>query len=307
MRTFWVFRGAGRFLSGYLGTCFLVSVLMEILPGSPWSDLQRLPDEVHMATLMQSQASMPRLQEPLQWLIAVISGDFGPSWSWPEVSCRSIVLEALPFSLCLGSMALLSGWGIAWFAQIPRLRHLPTSTPNMVLQSLPLAIPSYLLMIGLLLMGLTSPFQSIEWRLLWGSLCLVPGIAAQGYLQLQRFMEAQLHLPYVRIAQLRGASPWQLLRDHLLRPVGAQWLVAAVPQMAMVLTGSIAIEKLLAIPGLGRWFLDGVVQRDVPMVLAITATFSLILFGLSWGAELLANWWDPRRRSLEGECSLLNT
>jgi len=101
---------------------------------------------------------------------------------------------------------------------------------------------------------------------------------------------------HVRTARARGLSPLRILVVHALRPALVPVASYAGPAAAGLLTGAVVIETLFALPGLGRYFVQGALNRDYPLVLAVVTIYAALIILFNLFADLLYGWLDPRVR-----------
>jgi oligopeptide transport system permease protein len=101
---------------------------------------------------------------------------------------------------------------------------------------------------------------------------------------------------HVRTARARGLSPAKILLVHALRPALVPVASYAGPAAAGLLTGAVVIETIFALPGLGRYFVQGALNRDYPLVLAVVTLYAALIILFNFFADLLYGWLDPRAR-----------
>jgi ABC-type dipeptide/oligopeptide/nickel transport system permease component len=272
------------------------AVLLHALPGSPWSDLETLPEALRV-NLERTLGCQDLLWiKVLKALRAAFLWDFGPSISFPQAPCASILARAWPFSLTIGFWTLTVAWPLSWLvacwlASRPRMRRLLHPCFALFLSA-----PAFLVVGVAIWKGWATPLAPLPHQMAAAVLCLISVPFAQSTLYLTRQLEHELDQPYLQFALMQGQSLFQTLLRHSLIPCLARLTGLFAPQAAALLTGSAAVEKALMIPGLGCWFVDSVLQRDASMILALTACFTATLLLCSSLAEWLRHRLDPRLR-----------
>lgn len=279
-------------------------VLMRVAPGGPF-DGERPLDPATRAAL----ASAYGLDRPLpvqlgRYLARLAHGDFGPSMVYRDFSVSTLVAQGLPISLTLGGFAfiLALAGGIAagcWAGLKPGSAR---DRAVMAAATLATALPTFV----------TGPLLVLVFALGLGWLpvggwggpghLLLPAVAlalpaAGAIARLARAGLADvLGDDFVRAARGRGLSPARVLWRHALPPALVPVANYAGPAAAGLLTGSVVIETVFALPGLGRYFVGGALNRDYPLVLAAVLIYAglIVLFNLL--ADLATLALDPRGR-----------
>lgn len=281
---------------------------LRLQPGDPWGDAAGERDLPAGAVERLRQLYGHDRPWPMQYLDdlgARISLDFGYSLKLARGEpVGGLLLRAAPVSIGVGSLALLIGlllgtWAGGW-AALRRARtgdHLVRS-----LSTLGVSLPDFVLGTGLLLLfalalgwfpagGITGPL----------SLCLpaltlgLPLAAAVARLTRSSLVE-ELGADFVRTARAKGAGEGRVLVDHALRPAFGPVVAYLAQAAANLLTGSMVVEALFALPGLGFYFVAGALQQDWTVVTGAALVFAALLVAFNLAADLLLAWLDPRTR-----------
>jgi oligopeptide transport system permease protein len=294
----------------------LTFALVWLAPGNPLESAEgrRPPPEVVEA--MQRQY---RLDDPAAFYLEYLgkaSGvswvlghadrpfDLGPSLRQPDWTVNEILRDALPVSVTLGTAAMLLAMAIGLAAGTLGGLH-PRGWPDAVSQVLAMvgvSVPSFVIGAALLMVFAAR----LRWFPVggWGSLeqLLLPALAlslpfAATIARMTRVgMIEQMASDHVRTARAKGLSRPQAAWRHALRNALLPVLSWLGPATAMALTGSFVVEKVFAVPGLGRHFVDAVLGKDLTMVMGITLTYGLLVALLNLVVDLLYAWVDPRIR-----------
>jgi len=297
-------------LAGLLATLFAVHAacffLLRSARGGPFDAGRSWPAEVEAALRAQYHLDEPLLLQYLRSLGQILRGDFGPSLRYRDVNVNTILAEAIPVSLALGAAALL----VAVLLSVPAgvfaatrkasgidrsllaLSTLTLSTPSFVIAGLLVAIFSF----GL---GAFPPAGLQDVRsLVLPVFCLALPTAAQ-LLRLARHSALEvLEGEGPRAARARGLRESRVRRRHILRPSAAPLLAFLGPSAAALLTGSLVVEQVFALPGLGTHFVQAALNRDYTLALGITLIYTALLGVLTMLGDWAMSRIDPRVEAL---------
>ena len=294
-----------RLITGGLVLFFVVSLtffLIRFLPGGPFDAEKDLPPKI-----MENLEEKYKFNEPLwkQYLIYINNlahGDFGPSYKYVDRSANEIIADTFPVSLQLGITALLISliFGIS-------LGVLSSLSPRSFADFLTAVISISLVSVPNFVVGaILIYFFSIRlgWfpAALWGrpehyilpSVTLAAGSTAYiARLVRSSMIEASREL-YVRTAMAKGLSRIKIIYKHILRNALIPVVTVLGPIFAYLITGSFVVEHIFAIPGMGRFFVFAVSNRDYSVVLAITIIYTIILVLANLIVDILYTRIDPR-------------
>jgi oligopeptide transport system permease protein len=302
--------------------------LMRAVKGGPFDSERELPPAIELALRAQYHLDWPLWKQYLQYLgplnldargptwlggdgsdclSGLLAGDFGPSLRYRDLSVSEILGASLPISLALGCLAL--AWSMPAGLLLGCLSALRRGTrvdgAVRALATLGIAVPNFVLA-GLLVLvfafawPLLPPAGYGELRhLVLPALALGAPVAAYvARLSRSGLLEA-LAREWVRGARAKGLSERAVLLRHALR-AGLMPVVAYLgPAAAGILTGSLVIEKIFAIPGTGSHFVNGALNRDYTLAMGVTIVYTALVFGLNVLVDLAQAALDPRIASRE--------
>lgn len=280
--------------------------LIRLAPGGPF-DLERPLPPAAMANL----ARVYGLDQPLivqygRYLGALLTGDFGPSFSFRDLSVGDLFARGLPVSMTLGALALalalVVGIGLGALAAFRR-----SSAVDRLISlgaGLTLAVPSFVVAPLLqIVFGLSLRWLPVgSWEngapanlVLPVVTLALPQIGALARLTRAALAEVLAAQP-VRTQRAMGLPPRRIAR-HALR--GALLPVVAIlgPTAAALLTGSVVVETIFGLPGIGRYFVDGALNRDYTLVMGTVVLVAVFVILLNLVADLLSGLLDPRLRA----------
>ncbi|GJE27028.1 ABC transporter permease [Methylobacterium organophilum] len=279
--------------------------MIRLAPGGPF-DLERPLPQAAMENLRRVYGlDAPLPEQFFCYLAALAQGDFGPSFSFRDLTVADLFARGLPVSMTLGALALalsLSlGIALGSLAALQRGRFADRGVGLLV--ALGLAAPSFVVAPLLqILFGLTLRWLPVGgWEggapanLVLPVLTLaLPQAAVFARLTRGALVEA-LAEPHVRTQRAMGLPPLQVLR-HALRAALLPVLALLGPLAAALLTGSVVVETIFGLPGIGRYFVDGALNRDYTLVMGTVVLVAGLVILLNIATDLLAAWLDPRQR-----------
>jgi oligopeptide transport system permease protein len=277
-------------------------VLMRIVPGGPFDAEVTADPEIRERLIRQYGLDRPPLALWADTLGQVLRGDLGPSLKMRDFSVNEILAQGLPASALLGALALV----LALLAGIPAgviaaARQGGTADRAvMAVAVLGLALPNFVVAALLLI-----PFAfELGWLPAagWGSPrhLVLPAVAlaAPTAAAIARLVRAgmidQLSRDFVRTARAKGLTPARVLFIHALPPALLPVVAYLAPAAAAILTGSLVIEAIFAIPGMGSHFVQAALSRDYPLAMGAVLIYTLLVSVLNVLVDALLTVLDPR-------------
>jgi oligopeptide transport system permease protein len=297
-------------LSGAIPTLFAIVTLSFFLiraaPGGPFDREQSLPPEI-MANLQNAYGlDQPMWVQYARYLRALGHGDFGPSFKYKDFTVTELIGQGFPVTLELGtialSFALALGIPIGIFAALHHNSAADYAT--MALAVVGIAIPSFVvlpflgLFFGIYLRWLPvagwEP-DSIRHLILPVSALALPPLAYIARLTRAGMLEV-LGSRFIRTAIAKGLPLRTVIVRHALRPALVPVVGYLAPAVASIMTGSLVVESIAGLPGVGRYLVQGALNRDYTLVMGMVIIYSTLLIGMGLIADLLYAWLDPRVR-----------
>ena len=297
-------------LLGAIPTLLLVIVLAFLLvhaaPGGPFDDERVLPPAIlkNIEATYHLDESLP--QQFWRYLSGVARGDFGPSYRYRDLTVSQLIGSAFPVSLRLGAMSMLLavivgvGAGIVAALRQNTMADRAIMTVAMTGISIPIFVvaPVLVLLFAVKLHWLPAGWSGnvglARWLLPVVSLAL-PQIAYIARLTRASLIDV-LGSDFVRTAKAQGLGTVAIVRFHALKPAMLPVLSFMGPAIAAVLTGSVVVEKVFGIPGLGQFFVRGALNRDYTLVLGIVIFYAALIIFLNLIVDILYGVIDPRIR-----------
>jgi oligopeptide transport system permease protein len=275
--------------------------LMRIVPGGPFDAEVATDPEIRLNLLRQYGLDRPPVLLWADTLAQVLRGDLGPSLKMRDYTVNEILAQGLPRSALLGLLALV----LALVTGVPAgviaaARRGGVDRAVMAVAVLGLALPNFVVAALLLILfsfelGWLPPAGSGSWRhLVLPAVALAAPVAAAIARLVRAGMIDQLARDFVRTARAKGLSPARVLFVHALPPALLPVVAYLAPAAAAVLTGSLVIEAIFAIPGMGSHFVQAALARDYPLAMGAVLVYTLIVSALNVLVDGLLTVLDPR-------------
>jgi len=278
--------------------------LMQLLPGSPIQNAEKLTPEQEAQVAEQYNLDKSLPAQYALYMTGLLRGDLGNSYQYGGRPVNSIILERLPVSIFLGTQAIIVGLVVGLFLGIVSalkqnsiwdsgaafLAVLGVSVPDFVLA--PLA--QYWL--GLKLGIFPIAFFESWWHSVLPSLVLSTFIAAVIATFTRTEMLEVLSQDYVTLAKAKGLSRLAVVMRHVLRNSMIPLVTIMLPLTAAVVTGTLIVETIFSIPGLGEQFVRSIFEKDFPIIMGTTILYSLLFVVSYFLQDILYGIIDPRIR-----------
>jgi oligopeptide transport system permease protein len=280
--------------------------MMRAAPGNPFSTDRKLPPEILKNIEAKYHMDQPLIVQYGEYLGGVLHGDLGPSLKYRDKSVLEIIKENYRVSLTIG----LSAFVIAVFlgvslGVIAALRQNgPADYTTMAIAILGVCIPSFVTA-PLLQLALGS---QLGWLPIAGwdngslpnlimpiAVLSLPQIAIISRLTRAGMIEA-LRSNYVRTARAKGLPEFRIVAKHAIRAAVLPLVSYLGPAFAGLLTGSLIVERIFGLPGLGKFFVTSALQRDYTVVMGMVIFFATLILLLNLLADMLYAVLDPRVR-----------
>jgi oligopeptide transport system permease protein len=288
-----------------LAIIILSFLLMRFAPGGPFDGERPLAPETRAALESAYGLDLPIWQQIGLYLSRIVQGDFGPSLVYRDFTVTQLIAQSLPISLLLGGLALLLASmlgvaaGLAAAVRAGRIADKTLMLAATLLTALPTFVtgPMLALVFGLWLgwLPVSGQGDGAAWLVLPVTALALPVAGAVAKLARAGIAEI-LGQDHIRAARARGLSPITVLRRHALRPALVPVASYLGPAAASLLTGAVVIETVFGLPGLGRYFVQGALNRDYPLVLGVVTLYAALIILFNLFADLIYGWLDPRMR-----------
>lgn len=280
--------------------------LMRFAPGSPFSSERTLPPKVMQNINEKYGLDKPVFEQYTTYLVNVLQGDLGPSFKYKDFTVNELVADALPVSAKIGAFAFIFAtfFGVA-IGTLAALRHntwldygvMSTAMLGIVMPSFVLApVLIYIFSINL------GWFPAGGW--LDGSLkYMVLPVLGMSMMYVATFaritrgsMIEVLNSNFIRTARSKGLSYSYIVIHHALKPALLPVVSYMGPAFVGIITGSVVIETIFGLPGIGKLFVNAAFNRDYSLVMGITILIGFLFIIFNAIVDILLAYVDPKIR-----------
>ena len=314
MRQEGVLRHAAIRLLGLVPTLLvLITIaffLIRMAPGGPFDGEKVLPPEIRANLDASYHLDEPLLQQYFRYLGQIISGDFGPSFQYKDWTVNELIARGFPVSATIGGLAMLIAFVLGTLIGTLAALRQNTAVDYSVMgvAMLGISIPNFvvapLLILGVAVYAGWLPAGGWDWS--WQRMVLpvvtlaLPAIAYVARLTRGSMIEV-LHSNYIRTARAKGLPERLVIFRHALKPAILPVISYMGPATAAMITGSVVIERIYSIPGLGSYFVQGALNRDYTLVMGVVVFYGVVIVVLNFMVDLIYAWLNPRIRYNEAQ------
>ena len=288
-------------------TLFLIVTLtffmMQVMPGTPFSNPKLTPDQLEILKHAYG-LDKPLWQQYFIYVGHMFTGNFGTSFIYTNQPVITMIAQRLPVSMQLGTQALILGTVLGALMGKASARRKNGLLDGIFgfLSVLGISVPSFVIgTLILLYLGFNLNLFPISG---WGtfSQTIMPTIALSfaPMAVVTRFVRSEmiesLSSDYILLARAKGLSEKEVVNKHALRNSLIPMLTLIGPMAAGLLTGSVLIEKIFSIPGIGAQFVDSIPAKDFPVIMATMIVYAVILMVFILVTDILTAIVDPRVR-----------
>lgn len=287
-------------------TLFLIAtitfILMRSIPGGPFTSERNLTPEIEQALMEKYNLDAPLHEQYIDYMKDLLKGDLGVSYKKKGVTVNEIIAQTFPASAEIGmlSVVLILVIGIPLGVISALKQNSAIDYVIMIIATIGVTIPSFV--IGTFIMYIFGeklawiPAGGIEeWRGYIGPVIALAGFSVAYVTRLTRStMLEVLRQDYIRTARANGLSKWRVIGKHALKNALIPVVTYVGPMIASILTGSFVVEKIFAIPGMGKYFVESVTNRDYTIIMGITIFYAAIYIIMVFIVDIVYGLVDPR-------------
>ena len=278
--------------------------LVRLAPGGPFDGERRLPPDVEANLRAAYDLDQPLLVQYGRYIANLASGDLGPSFRQKDFSVNELIGMGLPISVGVGlaalSLALALGVAGGTFAALsrdgPRDRILVAGA-TLGLALPPIVVAPVLVLVFAVMLGWfpAGGYATAKHFVLPAITLALPYAAA--FMRLTRGSVVEvLNRPHVMTARAKGLGRFRLVTRHVLPSALLPVVSFLGPAAAALLAGSMVIEEVFSLPGLGRYFVQGALNRDYTLVTGAVVVYAALVLGFNLLVDLCYARLDPRIR-----------
>jgi oligopeptide transport system permease protein len=302
---------------GALPTLFVIVTLtffmMRAAPGGPFDSNRRLPPDIEKNIEASYHLDKPLVQQYAIYLGNLLHGDLGPSFRTKDFTVAQLIGIGLPVSMKLGlcAMALALFFGVLAGVWAALRQNGWQDYSVMTLAMAGITIPTFVTapvltlifgIYGLHLFGWEITLPVGGWNngalrnmILPVTVLALPQIAVISRLTRGSMIEV-LRSNYIRTARAKGLSQSRIVIRHALRVALLPLVSYLGPAVAAILTGSLIVEEIFGLPGIGRYFVQAALDRDYTLVMGVVICYAALILALNFLADMAYGILDPRVR-----------
>ncbi len=297
-----------RRLASAIPTLFIIITIaffmMRLAPGGPFDREKQLPPEIEANILRAYNLDKPVYEQYIIYVKNILQGDFGPSYKYLDFTVTDLIVAGFPVSLRLGLAAIIlaiaigvSAGTIAALNQNSRFDYIVMGVamtgiaiPNFVMAPLlALVFGVYLSMLPVAGWG----GGALKYQVLPVITLALPQIAYIARLTRGSMVET-MNSNFIRTARAKGLAEKIVVVRHALKGGLLPVVSYLGPATAAVITGSVVIESIFDVPGIGRYFVNGALNRDYPVVMGVVIFYAVLIIVLNLLVDLIYGFLDPR-------------
>ena len=280
--------------------------LLHAAPGGPFDTEKVLPPQIKQNIEHAYHLDEPLPEQYLRYLGQVLRGDFGPSYQYRDTTVNDLIAQGLPVDVTIGGWALLLslliGLPVGILAALRQNSALDYGP--MAAAMLGISLPSFIVAPVMILVFAVQLhwLPAGDWNDGAPSHLVMPvlALAAPYTAYIARLMRGSmvetLNSPFIRTALAKGLPLRSVIGVHALKPAMMPLVSFLGPASVGIISGSIVIETIFSLPGIGRYFVDGALNRDYTVVLGITILYGIAILVANLIADLVYALLDPRIR-----------
>jgi len=279
--------------------------MMRMAPGGPFDTEKLLPPEIQANLEAKYHLDDPLLQQYFHYMGQIMVLDFGPSFQYKDWTVNELIAQSYPVSLTIGALAMLLAFFMGTMLGITAALRQNTRLDYslMGVAMLGISVPNFVIApILILLLAVYAgwlPAGGWDWSVASMVLPVVtlslPVTAYIARLTRGRMIEV-LHRNFIRTARAKGLPESVVIRRHALKPAILPVISFMGPAIAGLISGSVVIERIFSIPGLGSYFVAGALNRDYTLVMGVVIFYGVLIIVLNFIVDLLYAWLDPKVR-----------
>lgn len=279
--------------------------LIRVAPGGPFDAEKTLPPEIQANLNAKYHLDEPLLQQYFRYLGQVVTLDFGPSFQYKDWTVNELIAQGFPVSLTVGMTAIVLAFFVGTMLGIAAALRQNSAVDYSLMgfAMLGISIPNFVIApILILLLAVYAgwlPAGGWDWGIPSMVLPIVtlalPAIAYIARLTRGSMIEV-LHSNFIRTARAKGLPESVVIRRHALRPALLPVISYLGPAIAGMISGSVVIERIFSIPGLGSYFVQGALNRDYTLVMGVVIFYGVLILVLNFLVDLIYAWLNPKIR-----------
>ncbi len=289
----------------------ILFLMLEFMPGSPFNDEKLTVEQVQLLN-MKYGLDKPVIMRFFNYVRSMLTGDFGVSYTISKnTPISTLLLSRLPISVSIGGQAVVLGTAVGLILGIIAAlkRNTIWDTLSTIISVIGVSLPSYVFALALsyylgyklewfpILYSAKAPFDSSILPTISLSMFTLASVARFTRTEMIEVMTSD----YIQLAESKGISGIHLIVRHQLRNALIPIITVLAPLIVGLMTGSLVIEKIFSIPGIGSLLVTAIQSNDYNVIIAIAFIYSAMYIGIMLVVDILYGIIDPRIRLAKEE------
>lgn len=282
----------------------LTFMMMHSIPGGPFTREKPVPPEILAALNEKYNLDAPFYEQYFDYMKGLATFDLGPSFSKKGTSVNDLLVSGFPVSARLGLLAslVIVSLGLPLGIISALKQNKPIDYFVMFLATLGVTLPSFVVATLIIYffagkLGWIPTFGVTSWKGYIGPVIALSGYSLSFVSRLTRSsMLEVLRQDYIRTARANGLKTWKVIGKHAVKNALIPVVTYLGPMIAAILTGSFVIEKIFAVPGMGRHFVESVTNRDYTTIMGMTIFYAVFYIVMVLLVDIAYGLIDPRIR-----------
>lgn len=285
----------------------LAFFMMRLAPGGPFDSERQLPPEIEANILKAYNLDKPLYEQYFIYLDNMLHFDFGPSYKYRDFSVTELIKAGLPASMEIGGYAILFaaliGVTLGTLSALNQNQKLDYTIMGLAMTGI--AIPNFVVapVLSLILGVYLSWLPVAGWN--GGSLShlvlpvislALPQVAYIARLTRGSMIEI-LHSNFIRTARAKGLRERLVVMRHAVKGGLLPVITYLGPAIASITTGSVVIESIFDVPGIGRYFVNGALNRDYPLVMGVVVFYAVLIIVMNLLVDVIYSFIDPKLKN----------
>jgi len=279
--------------------------MIRMAPGGPFDSEKYIPAEIeaNLSAKYNLDDSLPR--QYLRYMGQIVLLDFGPSFQYKDWTVNELIGQAYPVSLTIGALAMLLAFVLGTLLGITAALRQNTGVDYglMGIAMLGISVPNFVIAPVLILVVAVYagwlPAGGWDWSvasMVLPVITLALPVTAYIARMTRGSMIEVLHSNFIRCARAKGLPESVVIRRHALKPALLPVISFMGPATAGLISGSVVIERIFSIPGLGSYFVQGALNRDYTLVMGVVIFYGVLIILLNFAVDLIYAWLNPKIR-----------
>lgn len=282
--------------------------LMHAIPGGPFTRERPVPDEILRVLNEKYHLDDPLFTQYVDYMKGLVKFDLGPSFSKIGVDVQDLIAGGFPASGTIGFFAalLIVVLGVPFGIISALKQNKPVDYAVMFAATLGVTVPSFVIATLIIYFfagrwGILPTFGIDSWMGFIGPVIALSGYSLAFVTRLTRSSMLEiLRQDYIRTARANGIKEWKVIAKHAVKNALIPVVTYLGPMIAAILTGSFVIERIFAVPGMGRYFVESITNRDYTTIMGITVFYAAFYILMVLLVDIAYAFIDPRIKFQKG-------